>query len=50
MADHISATLDRINACASGPAGPPGELPDKLDGVVAAVDRYAEVLERTPGQ
>jgi tetratricopeptide (TPR) repeat protein len=53
LADHLAATLDRISD--------PREadtvrlrlariLYEKLDDVVAAIDRYADVLQHTPGQ
>jgi tetratricopeptide (TPR) repeat protein len=53
LADHLSATLDRISDPREGDTirlRLARILQERLDDVVAAVDRYAEVLERTPGQ
>ena len=53
LADHIAAILDRISDPREADAARLRLARiqyEKLDDVVAAIDRYAEVLERTPGQ
>ena len=53
LADHLAATLDRISDQREVTAVRlrlARILYEKLDDVVGSVDRYAEVLERTPGQ
>jgi tetratricopeptide (TPR) repeat protein len=53
LADHLAATLDRISDAREGDTARlrlARILHDKLDDVVSAIDRYAEVLQRTPGQ
>ena len=53
MADHLAATLDRISDPREGDAARlrlARILHERLDDITGAVDRYAEVLERTPGQ
>ena len=53
LSDHLAATLDRISDAREADAVRlrlARILYEKLDDVAASVDRYAEVLERTPGQ
>jgi tetratricopeptide (TPR) repeat protein len=53
LADHLAATLDRITDAREGDAARLRLAKisyERLDDVTAAIDRYAEVLERTPGQ
>jgi tetratricopeptide (TPR) repeat protein len=52
LAEHIAATLDRISDAREGDNARlrlAKILYEQLDDVAGAVDRYAEVLERTPG-
>ena len=53
LSEHLAATLDRISDAREADAVRlrlARILYEKLDDVTASVDRYAEVLERTPGQ